>query len=88
MPVQLAPSSLKTTDYWLIFALSMALSAWLIAIDPVLNRDAILYLRSADAYLQDGLVASLQLYGRPLLSVCFALVHQLTGLPLVFAGLL
>ena len=75
-------------DYRIVAAVSLLLSAWLIAIDPIITRDAIIYLRSADAYLQEGFFASQQLFGRPLLSVCMAVVHQLTGLPLLYAGLL
>lgn len=56
-------------------------------LDPLINRDAIIYLRSADAYLQGGLAAAQQVHGRPILSVCIALVHQLTGLSLLNAGL-
>ena len=75
-------------DYRWLAAASLLLSLWLIAIDPLINRDAIIYLRSAETYLQSGFAASQQLYGRPLLSILFATVHQLTGLPLVYAGLL
>ena len=88
MPDHTFPDNPAAIDYRVIAALSLLLSLWLIAIDPVLNRDAILYLRTADAYLQDGFAASLQLFERPALSICLALLHQLTGLPLVYAGLL
>lgn len=78
---------LPRLDYrWVVLA-SLLLSAWLIALDPLLNRDAIIYLQAADAYLQDGLAASMQHFGRPLLSICMAWLHQLTGIPLVHAGL-
>lgn len=73
-------------DYRVIVAASLLLSAYLIAIDPLINRDAIIYLRSADAYLQGGFLASQQLFARPLISICFALIHQLTGIPLLYAG--
>lgn len=88
MPVQPAPSATIAIDYRVIIVISLLLSLWLIMIDPVLDRDAILYLRAADAYLQDGLLASQKLFGRPLLSICFATLHQVTGLPLLYAGLL
>ncbi|RLA46529.1 MAG: hypothetical protein DRR04_04645 [Gammaproteobacteria bacterium] len=77
---------LAPLDYRLIVAVSLLLSAYLIAIDPLINRDAIIYLRSADAYLHGGFLASQQLFSRPLISICFALIHQLTGIPLVYAG--
>ncbi len=68
--------------------LSLLLSAWLIAIDPILTRDAIIYLRAAEAYLRDGFFAGQQIFGRPFLPVCIAICHQLTGLSLAHAGLL
>lgn len=88
MQPSLPATPIAPIDYRLVAALSLLLSAWLIAIDPLINRDAIIYLRTADAYLQDGFIASQSLYGRPLISICFATIHQLTGLPLVSAGLL
>ncbi len=72
----------------MVIALSLLLSAWLIAIDPIVTRDAIIYLRAAQAYLQDGFFASQQVFGRPFLSVLVAVVHQLSGLSLLQAGLL
>ena len=81
-----AIAALAPLDYRVIVAASLLLSAYLIAIDPLINRDAIIYLRSADAYLHGGFLASQQLFARPLISICFALIHQLTGIPLVYAG--
>ena len=75
-------------DYRVVVVASLLLSLWLIALNPIIDRDAIVYLRSADAYLQGGLAASQQLFGRPLLSVGVALFHQLTGIPMLYAGLL
>ena len=83
-----AANALPHLQYRWVVAVSLLLSAWLIWLDPLINRDAIIYLRSADAYLQDGLAAAQQLHGRPLLSICMALLHQLTSLSLVHAGLL
>ena len=88
MPTNPAASSLPHLDYRLLFLASLLLSGLLIALDPLINRDAIIYLRSADAYLRDGFLASQQEYGRPLLPIGMALIHQLTGLSLVHAGLL
>jgi hypothetical protein len=64
------------------------LSAWLIALDPLVNRDAIIYLRTAEIFLHDGLAASQTKFDRPLLPILIAGVHWLTGLPLLYAGLL
>lgn len=74
-------------DQRLVIAASVLLSLWLIYLDPILNRDAILYLRAAEAYLSDGLFASQEMFGRPSLSVLIAELHRITGLPLHHAGL-
>ncbi len=83
-----ATTPLPQIDLRWVFAASLLVSAWLIAMDPVINRDAIIYLRAADAYLQSGLDASMAVYGRPVLSVCIAVLHQWTGLPMLYVGLL
>lgn len=75
-------------DYRIIIALSCLLSLWLILIDPIINRDAIIYLRTADAYLQGGIVAGQSLFDRPILPISFALLHKATGIPLLYAGLI
>ena len=86
------PNTLTTRypypHYWWIAVASVLLSIWLIWMDPVINRDAIIYLRAADAYLTDGLAASQKIYSRPILPILMASVHQLTGIPLLHAGLL
>jgi hypothetical protein len=50
------PATIAATplDVRVIAVSSLLLSLWLIAIDRLLDRVAILYLRCADAYLQDG----------------------------------
>jgi hypothetical protein len=73
-------------DYRVVCIASCLLSIWLITIEPVINRDAIIYLRTAEAYLQDGLLASQLLFDRPLLPIIIALIHKATGIPLVNAG--
>jgi len=75
-------------DYRIIIGLSCLLSVWLILIDPIINRDAIIYLRTADAYLHGGIVAGQSLFDRPLLPISFALVHKATGIPLLYSGLI
>ena len=82
-----AATALPHLHYRWVFAASLLLSAWLIWLDPLINRDAIIYLRSADAYLQEGLGAAQQLHGRPILAVLMAWLHQLSGLSLMHAGL-
>ena len=81
-----APNALL--DYRIIFALSCLLSVWLILIDPIINRDGILYLRTADAYLQGGIGAGQSLFDRPILPISFALLHKVTGIPLLYSGLI
>ncbi len=82
-----AVTSLPHLHYRWVFLASLLLSAWLMWLDPLINRDAIIYLRSADAYLNDGLMAAQQLHGRPILAVLMAWVHQLTGMSLLHSGL-
>lgn len=79
---------LPSINYRWVFLASLLVSLWLIALDPLVNRDAIIYLRTADAYLDGGFVAAQQLFGRPFLPISIALIHQVSGLPLLYAGLL
>lgn len=81
-----APNALL--DYRVIIALSFVLSLWLILIDPIINRDGILYLRTADAYLEGGIIAGQSLFDRPILPISFALLHKATGIPLLYSGLI
>ncbi len=81
------PTSRGAIDYRLVFAASLLLSLWLMFLDPIINRDAIIYLRAAEAYLEQGFAASQAMFGRPFLSVAIGHLHQLTGLPLQYAGL-
>lgn len=87
MPLNPPDYRQNLTLYWWIALASLLLSLWLIWMDPVINRDAIIYLRAADAYLLEGLAASQEIHGRPLLPLLMAYVHQLTGIPLLHAGL-
>lgn len=80
-------TALPHIDYRWVFAASLLLSAFLIVMDPLINRDAIIYLRAADAYLSQGFAASQQAFGRPLLPIVMATLHQLTGMPTLWAGL-
>lgn len=65
---------------------SLLLSLWLIAIDPVINTDAIIYLRTADAFLSEGFAGSFSLFDRPLLPIAMAVIHKLSGLSLEHSG--
>jgi len=75
-------------DLRVIATISLLLSLWLILADPIINRDAIIYLRTAEAYLQGGLLASFSLFDRPFLSIMIAWLHQITGLSLLHCGLI
>ena len=66
--------------------LSLLLSLWLILIDPVINNDAIIYLRTADIFLREGLAESFLLFDRPLLPIAIALIHKFSGLSLQHSG--
>ncbi|WP_116368408.1 hypothetical protein [Parahaliea mediterranea] len=74
-------------DLRLVAFASLLLSLWLIFLDPLINRDGVLYLRAAQAYLSEGLAASRALFGRPVLSILIAELHRLSGLPLATVGL-
>ena len=81
-------SSQLPLDLRVVVAISFGLSLWLILKEPIINRDAILYLRTAEAYLQDGVLASFALFDRPFLPIIIALLHKLTGLSLLHCGLI
>lgn len=49
--------------------------------EPI-NPDGLLYLQASQAYLSDGLKASLAIFSWPLISLTFATLHQLTHLSL------
>ncbi len=84
---QSSPSQ-SPLDLRVVAAISLLLSLWLILIEPIINRDAIIYLRTAEAYLHDGLLASFLVFDRPFLSIIMAALHQLSGLSLLHSGLL
>ncbi|GAB3283161.1 hypothetical protein [Parahaliea aestuarii] len=82
-----APTSQRIDiDLRLVAIASLLLSLWLIYLDPLINRDGVLYLRAAQAYLSEGLAASRELFGRPVLSILIAELHRLSGLPLATLG--
>ena len=72
----------------LIALVNIALSLWIITFDPVLNKDAITYLLAAEAYIESGITASLEVYSWPFFHVLFATIHQITFIPLHLAALL
>lgn len=62
--------------------ISLLLSVFVIYSDDLINRDGILYIETAEAFLQGGLADALDVYNWPFFSIFIALVHQLTSLPL------
>ena len=69
-----------------IACISILISAWLIHNDPLINRDGITYLRTAEAYLNHGLIAAIQLFDRPFLSVISGELHRATSLSLAISA--
>lgn len=67
---------------FLTAVISFLLSVFAIYSDDLINSDGILYIETAEAFLQGGLAESVNLYDWPLFSICIAFVHQLTYLPL------
>lgn len=59
--------------------LSMTLAAMM---GEVINRDGIIYVRAAQAFLDGGLEAAMQVYNWPAYSILFALLSRLSGLSL------
>jgi hypothetical protein len=60
--------------------ISLALSAWMTAMDGVVNRDGILYLDTARIFGQEGLPAALDSYSWPFYSILISVLSQLSGL--------
>jgi len=63
--------------------LSMALAA---SMGEVINRDGIIYVRSAQTFLDVGLDAAMQVYNWPAYSILIALLSHLSGLSLETAA--
>lgn len=66
--------------------LSLAFSAVAHLADPLLNDDGILYLRTAQAFLTDGVAGAFSLYEWPWYSIAIGLLQDLTGMPLQWAA--
>ena len=66
--------------------LSLAFSAGAHLADPLLNDDGILYLRTAQAFLTDGVAGAFGLYEWPWHSIAIGLLQDITGMPLQWAA--
>ena len=66
--------------------LSLAFSTGAHLADPLLNDDGILYLRTAQAFLTDGVAGAFGLYEWPWHSIAIGLLHQFSNIPLPLAA--
>lgn len=69
-----------------IIVASILLSVWIIAFHPTINKDGILYLLTAKDYLEGGFRQAFSTYFWPFYSIAFAILHQVTALPLHYAA--
>ncbi|MBB71316.1 MAG: hypothetical protein CMF50_02830 [Legionellales bacterium] len=63
--------------------ISVFFSLYFILINDTINRDGILYIRTAYHFVNDGLIAAYHTYSWPFFSMLIGIVHQITALPLV-----
>ncbi len=59
---------------------SLLISLFMVLTNDIINRDGILYVNVAAAYLDDGLTAALQLFDWPFFSILIAYTHKITTL--------
>lgn len=79
-------------NYRLILVLSACLSiflSWLgIRSNYVFSSDSLLYIHTAQVFIDEGFGAAVEVYRWPQLSVLIAYTHKVTGLSLINSGLL
>lgn len=61
---------------------SLFLSLFAFYTDDLINRDGVMYMEMAEAFLSGGLVATAKIYDWPFFSVLVAFIHQITGVAL------
>lgn len=61
---------------------SLLLSLFALYTDDLINRDGVMYMEMAEAFLSGGLVATAKIYDWPFFSMLVAFTHQITGLAL------
>ncbi|KAB2925588.1 MAG: hypothetical protein F9K30_07660, partial [Dechloromonas sp.] len=76
---------LKSSPVAFAFAASALLSILAIATGN-LNRDGMLYVETARAFMNGGLSAAVSVFGWPFLSVLMGTLAKLTGLPPEWCG--
>ncbi len=79
-------SDFRLTPTQVAFFGSLVMSLIAIWSNPVLNRDGILYVETARAFLNDGFSAAYALFNWPFLSILMAIVSKLTGIGLENSG--
>ena len=77
-----ATGSRRLSPVTLTFCLSLMLSAIAYLNDPVINRDGILYIDTAQLFLNDGLVKTLGHFDWPWFPVLIGVSHRLIGFSL------
>lgn len=65
---------------------SLIFSVVAILCEPYLNNDGIFYIDAANTYLREGVTRSLESYPWPFYSILIAVVHQITGLPVLISA--
>ena len=65
---------------WYAALCSLLLSSWLIYTDGVVNNDGIIYLHSAQAFIDEGWSAAVAIYPWPFYSGLIALLHRALGI--------
>ncbi len=85
--IKLLPLSPGQRLYFLAILGSIILS-WLLNRNALINPDGVLYIQTAQAFLQGGLDAALAVYKWPFYSILIALIHQITQLSMDNAAIL
>lgn len=62
--------------------LSLLISLWLFISRDIISRDAVLYVNTAQAFLDGGIGAAFKTWGWPFYSIAIAITHKITGLSL------
>ena len=65
---------------------SLLLSLFAFYTDDIINRDGVMYMDMAEAFLSGGLVATAKIYNWPFFSVLVAFTHQITGFTLEYSA--
>ena len=66
--------------------LSLLISLWLFASRDIISRDAVLYVKAAQAFLDSGIAAAFKVWPWPFYSIAIAFIHKLTGLSLEYSA--